>query len=302
MEQLNFEPMTIGGILDRTFRLYRQNFLRFLSIVSVIQIPMIIVGLVIGSIIFTSITSAALEGEKPNIMSTFVSLAALGFLAMLGQLLCTAALTRGISQTYLGKKPSVGQTYGAVASQLLTLVLASFLVALAFGLGLILLIVPGIIFLFWFSLTTQTIVIERVGVLEGMSRSKKLMSGNIGKLFVLGIVLFLISWVAGWVFSFAAKMFITQPTLSANTQEAIRVFISEMKTYALLISFFESVGKLIFMPISAGAMVLFYYDIRIRKEGFDLEMLAQSMGEEVPATPEVFGAGEDASSYGQDQL
>jgi hypothetical protein len=31
------------------------------------------------------------------------------------------------------------------------------------------------------------------------------------------------------------------------------------------------------MPISATAMVLLYYDLRIRKEGFDLEMLAQSM-------------------------
>jgi len=31
-------------------------------------------------------------------------------------------------------------------------------------------------------------------------------------------------------------------------------------------------------PISAIATVLLYYDLRIRKEAFDLEMLAKSMG------------------------
>jgi hypothetical protein len=37
-------------------------------------------------------------------------------------------------------------------------------------------------------------------------------------------------------------------------------------------------------PIGTIAMILFYYDIRIRKEGFDLQMLASSLGVE-PVPP-----------------
>ena len=34
-----FEPMSVGLILDRTFFLYRKNFVRFIAIVAVVQIP-----------------------------------------------------------------------------------------------------------------------------------------------------------------------------------------------------------------------------------------------------------------------
>ena len=39
-------------------------------------------------------------------------------------------------------------------------------------------------------------------------------------------------------------------------------------------------------PIGTISMILFYYDIRIRKEGFDLEVLAASLAAQ-PATAEV---------------
>ena len=40
------------------------------------------------------------------------------------------------------------------------------------------------------------------------------------------------------------------------------------------------------MPIGAAASILLYYDLRIRKEGFDLDMLAQSLGLETAAADE----------------
>ena len=39
METVQFEPMSVGRIFDVTFNLYRRNFLRFITIVALIQVP-----------------------------------------------------------------------------------------------------------------------------------------------------------------------------------------------------------------------------------------------------------------------
>ena len=52
-----------------------------------------------------------------------------------------------------------------------------------------------------------------------------------------------------------------------------------MLTVATFVS--QSAGvlaRILSAPIGAAAYVLLYYDLRIRKEGFDLQMLAQSVG------------------------
>jgi hypothetical protein len=49
---------------------------------------------------------------------------------------------------------------------------------------------------------------------------------------------------------------------------------------------FAIAAEVLVMPIGAASSILLYYDLRIRKEGFDLEMLAQSLGLETGATDE----------------
>ena len=42
---------------------------------------------------------------------------------------------------------------------------------------------------------------------------------------------------------------------------------------------FTTTANVLVMPISAAAMILLYYDLRVRREGFDLEMLAKSLSQ-----------------------
>ena len=45
----------------------------------------------------------------------------------------------------------------------------------------------------------------------------------------------------------------------------------------VLPSALTSLGAIFITPYSIIAVILLYYDLRIRKEGFDLEMLSQSI-------------------------
>lgn len=279
--ETRFEPMGIGGILDRSFALYRQNFVRFLAIVAIVNIPVYLVGVVLQQMFLSGIFAAAQRGEQPDIVGRMGPLLVQMVIMVLGNALAGGALVRGISQAYLGQETSVGEAYAKVLPKLLTLIGAGLLVGLVVGLGLILLIIPGIIFALMYALTTQVVVVEDTGAMAAMGRSKQLTSGNLGKVFLLGLAVGIIGAIFGWVFGFAARMITPQP--NPETVTSLAAFFAAARKALLMQQIFEAIASVLLAPFAAGAYILLYYDLRIRKEGFDLEMLAQTMGATLPA-------------------
>ena len=63
MESQIFEPMSVGRILDNTFRIYKNNFIRFITIVAIIQIP---ISLLISYLIINSPKLVIQRSEQLN--------------------------------------------------------------------------------------------------------------------------------------------------------------------------------------------------------------------------------------------
>jgi len=78
-----------------------------------------------------------------------------------------------------GNKLKLGEAFRRCWSYCLRVFGAAVLTALAVLGGLILLIIPGIIFGLWFSLSAFVIIDQNVGVIEGMKRSKALVQGRL---------------------------------------------------------------------------------------------------------------------------
>ena len=298
MQAHDFEPMSIGRILDRTFKIYKDNFIRFITIVAIIQVPLALLTIISMSFIqrgvparneansrqsrrYTRQNQQSFNTEENRtrfnnsdedrygswvMFSGGIGLMVTGILNMLGHVLCRGALTKSVSESYLGNEITVGQAYRFVWPKFLTLVLAGIFVVLVIYLGLLLLVVPGIIFSLWFALTTPAIVVENLKATKGMSRSKALAAGNLGKIFSVAFLIIVISWVIAIPFGFAGSFF--GGILFANNI-LLMTFISQLTGI---------VGKILVVPIGAIAYILLYYDLRIRKEGFDLVMLANSIG------------------------
>jgi hypothetical protein len=206
--------------------------------------------------------------EKPSpvvIILSVIGMVISVIAAILGNMLCQGALTKSVSEFYLGNEITVGQAYKFVLPKLLTLIGAGFLVSLIVFLGFIMCIVPGVIFSLWFALTTPSIIVENLRATKGMSRSKALASGNLGKVFCIGLLVMLITWAISIPFGMAG-MIVGRILFSWNV--LLVDFINQ---------FFNLIGQILAIPIGAAAFILLYYDLRIRKEGFDLQMLAQAM-------------------------
>lgn len=251
--------LKLGGILDQAVNLTRDHLGILIGITAVLLIPFY----VIGGLIQVSMNPTLPPNPTPEqqmAAAAAILRVRLPFALLLAYVITpitNAALIYAISNAYLEKPISVGESYKKAFQRLLPLIGTWFLVFLAIMGGFILLIIPGILAAFWFSLATQVVVIEGVGGIPALKRSKLLMTGNIGTVFVLGLLIGIINAGLGIVASF-----IPQP----HVQVVVNAFIA-----AVLVIF------------ASAAFVVFYFSCRCKHEQFDLALLAQSVGAEKPA-------------------
>ncbi|MGD8453827.1 MAG: hypothetical protein PVJ57_18590 [Phycisphaerae bacterium] len=265
---VELRPMGIGDILDATFRLYKGRFLSFLVIALVAYLPYMLytlgVKLAAGSPEVQSIPLDTYSPEDLEQMPMPEMPVVPMLLGLLGTMIFTlivlplaqAALMHSISGAILGERMSAGTAFQRAAGRLFPLLGTQFLVGIVLLLGYVLLIVPGIIFTMWFLIVAPVVVLERMSGAGAMSRSKELMKGNLRKGFAIVFLLWLLAMaiVYGGTFAFQAL--------------GLPYFLLEV---CLLLM------QAVVLPIQMAPIILLYYDLRVRKEAFDLQRLAESV-------------------------
>lgn len=265
--------MGVGDLLDETFRLYRSNFALFAGIVAVVAVPETLINMLFAAA--NSSNSSAVVTRNANGTEQFDSGALFQLFALSGldlliifllSQLSTAALARAISDRYLGRVVSVWTAYvgigvGTFVTLILTIMLQGFVLFLAF----VALIIPGIFLWIRFAFISEVIVLERTGVWASLSRSWNLVRGSWWRVF--GIILLV-------------TIFVLVLTGIVSSALAAVLFLGHSggTTYTLLSQAVNGLVSIFVQPIQLGVSVLLYYDLRIRKEGFDLELMAQDLG------------------------
>ena len=140
MDRLQFEPMTVGQILDKTFRLWRANFLRYLALVAVVLVPLYIIQLLWQMAMYESVSAGRSQGMALVILTTVV----LVILRVVGENLGRAALMKSVSESYLGREATVGQAYRAMLPRLGSVIWASVMVGLIVGVVMIVILLMHI--------------------------------------------------------------------------------------------------------------------------------------------------------------
>jgi len=297
--------MSVGEWLDATFTIYRRNFVLIASISAVVQIPYAVLTWLLFEITgvatfvrspFSSLntTQTITPAQAQQILNT-----ALGVFAVSGALLLVsllivvplgeAATTRAVSDRYLDRPSSLLAAYraawgrlgalitmilvliGAYLGSIVVVVLLIVLLSLA-GAGALsallavlaaIALIPALLFFYIrTAVAVPAIVLERVSGWQGLRRSWNLINGRFwatfGRMALLWIIAAIISSVVAAIFEIPGSAF--DPNNS---------FVFDQVASAIAAVF---VG-----PITYIGVTLLYYDIRIRKEGFDIEMLARSL-------------------------
>jgi hypothetical protein len=239
-------PMSVGEILDTGFRLLRNHFGLLASISAIAYGPLGILQLAGAQ--FTGVN----QGQAGGL--TIPLLVVIGIMALVLLIafpISATAMTMALGDLYLGRPTSAGQALRQSWAILLPVVGTNLLSSILVGLAMLLLVIPGIWLLFVYWVSPQVMVIERTFGTAALRRSGELMKGNKGRGLVIGfVVLMLMSVVSGG----ATWALHAWPSINAVASAAVGI-----ATYAFLYA----------------VKVVFYFDVRCRREAFDLEHLAQ---------------------------
>jgi len=96
---------------------------------------------------------------------------------------------------------SVGGLMNSVSPVILPLILVSILAAIGIGIGFVLIIIPGLVLLTFWSVVAPVVVLERPGVFAAFGRSWQLVRGNGWPVFGVILIFFLIFILVGIVFA-----------------------------------------------------------------------------------------------------
>lgn len=242
-------PLSLGEVLDVSFGLYRSKFAPLLTIAAVTQL--------VPSLLSIYITSAG--GWLTNIPLYLGSTVLAVILSALG----VAASTFVVSDAYLGRETPAGVALSRAAALLGRLIVLSILTSLLIGIGVVLLIIPGLVLAGGLMLSTAVTVLESPpSVTAAMGRSWALSKGFRGKILLTLLVVFLLLAVPSAVIG----------ALWALVGGAVGAGVASVPMVVL-----QSLLSILVYPFVYVVLTVLYYDIRVRKEGFDLELLASSI-------------------------
>lgn len=269
--------MTVGDILDRGLKVLLARLGTFYLINLIVLLPTILYLLTIPALTMAGSTtspSAALGG-------VFLGAFAVLILALILQPIGTAAILHVIAQEFIDQRVGLGPAFRFALSRFGKLLGASILSGLVIGVGFVLCFVPGIIFWSWYALVAQVVVVEGLGAEKAMKRSKDLTVGFRGRvlgllllILVIGILLQSGVSLLEYVIPSTERVPTERPERLVSLQETGYTQVLNYRNYAIQTLIGQLIGILV-QTFQAVCFTLLYFDLRIRKEGFDLELAAR---------------------------
>jgi len=296
-QRWELRPLAVGEILDRVFAMYRSHFWFFAGLSAVSAGVSTVTAIL--RLIYSHFAGAAVGSPSYAIGAIVIGIVQSGCF-LIAYSLTLAATTSGVNAFYVGEPNSMGvslrtarrlwlrclgiglwQAWSAMWV-FLFLILPLVLVPLMFPgmrgavaalyvlvvLGMLGGLVYGVVAYLRNSLAVPAAVIENLRVRAAMRRSKNLATGRIGRIFLLILLVYAVWVVAGLV-----QLPLAFLAIRAKGAEQ---FVLQGSVLAISFIVTTVVG-----PIAAIGLCLFYFDERVRREGFDIEMLLRNAS---PAT------------------
>jgi hypothetical protein len=293
MPTLDLRPLSLGELLDRVFFLYRRHFLLFVGIAAIPYSFFFVVNLATALVpLFArSMTSGPLQpgslvamGIGGGIFALLVVIAgAVAFLFSVG------ATVYAVSEIYTGRQTSIRESLRRVRGKTGIIFGVLFLSGLIMAVGFIALIIPGVYLMCRICVATPAALLEDIGASDSIRRSFDLTRDFAGRAFMIYMLYFAMAWGVVAVFQ-APFMFLLLLTAKQMQYRVLLTVLAQIGNF---------IGSVLVAPVSTIGFALFYYDLRVRKEAFDLQMMMQAIGAD-PMPPPITGGvpsmfGRDAS-------
>ena len=258
MAQLQLRPHSVGDIIDSSFTVYRKRFGPMIGIALMLVFIPFVVGVIGGC------TITELQTSWP---SCDTAIGWIGQIAsQIGTVIAAAAATLVAAEAYAGTSSDWRQSAADGLRRIIPIVVATVVMAVAVTIGFVLVLVPGIFLAVSFAVFTPVLMIERVGPMESLGRSWRLVTGERWRLFGAGLSMIIISVVVLGIIGFV--LYLVLSGLGGLSEGDASYYTQQIVT-------------LLSVPLSAAVGAVLYVDLRVRKEDLDVEGLSALLARRV---------------------
>jgi hypothetical protein len=246
-------PLALGEILDVSIKLVLRSFKTLVAVVLAVGgVFAVVTVLVVLSVTGTGGSDAAAVGAVVAILVLTIAL----------YLLVPVACFRAIADAYLGRDPNWRTSLRFAARRAGSTLWLGLLLVIALSIAFVLFILPYIWLAVAWSVAFPVMLLEGIGGTKAMRRSFRLVRGEwwkcFGTLFVAWLITFVVVIVGSIIGAALGGLAGDDSVLAVLVQQIINV-----ATEAVTLPFF------------AAVIVVLYVDLRVRKEAFDLALLAE---------------------------
>jgi hypothetical protein len=262
-------PLGLGEILDAGIKVYRNKFGTMLKAVAVVIVPVQVLNVLIQlSLPDSGTTTTGTGTAATSDGSGWAGIAALLLIfvvTVVSSTLAEAACLKAVSDTYLGTdtdwRGSLRFGFHRLGSLLWLTLIHGVLLLLAFAAC----IVPGIWLYAAWSVAVPALLIEDERGLKALNRSFRLVRGRWWP--TAGTLLLANLLAAAVAFGFGI---LALPLVFAGDGNDFLVDLAN--------GILGAVASVITIPFIAAVIAVIYFDLRVRKEGFDLQLMARRIG------------------------
>ena len=257
---LPLRQMGIGELIDAAITLYRAEWKVLMGIVAFVLVPLTFIEAYVTRFFVDPLASPLLSPDTLNTALLVTGVIVLVQFAFVQPFL-VAAVARAATNVYLGEPVGIGSTYRFALSRVPAILWISILTLLALLAGFLLLVLPAFLVFVRLSFAAIVLVVEGHRGTKAVGRSWRLAKGHFWRLFGALILAMLIAGIVS--------------AIVAIPGELIATALGPQGWPVLALG--NSLAVVLVTPFSTLIIVLLYFDLRIRKEGFDIEVMTQEL-------------------------
>jgi hypothetical protein len=263
---VQLRPLGIGEILDAGIKIYRNKFATMLKAVAVVIVPVQVLNVLVTlSLPDTSTTTTGTTTSDGSGWAGVAALLLLLVITVVSSTLAEAACLKAVSDTYVGTdtdwRGSLRFGFRRIGSLLWLTLIHGVLLLLAF----LACIVPGVWLYAAWSVAVPALLIEGTRGFKALGRSFNLVRGRWWP--TAGILLLANLLATAVAFGFGL---LALPLVFAGRDNDFVVDLAN--------AVFGGIASVFTIPFVAAVIAVIYFDLRVRKEGFDLQLMAQRIG------------------------
>lgn len=246
MSDLVLRPRSATELVDAAFQVYRRAPVQFMVGVAAVYVPWLVIRLVVDF----NITPPTVSNVMATVdINQLIAMAAVGIaiFALAGGVTTVLA-----SNVYLDRPVDVGAAFRQVLRRFIGLVVVSLVVVALVVVGAVLFVLPALYVIVRFYAVRQAVMLENAGIGRALARASELSRGSkwhiLATLFFVGVLVI-----------------------------AVDVGVSMLLTRVssqVLVNLVSTALAVVIGPLFGITETVLYYDLRIRKEAFDVEYLA----------------------------